>query len=290
MKIKLDTVITAVLVVCAVVTTALVVRRELVTPQAKIPAQADQKPILINNWQQVLTKGVRIGSAEAPVQILELADFECPACGSLHQTLKELRLRYPSQVALTFVHYPLKYHRFAQLAAQVAECAGNQGRFEAMHDILFEQQQQFGLKPWSEMAKEAGVTDAASFEICIHSKEPIPRISEGIQLGKALDVKGTPTLIVNGWKLGKPPSLEELDNMVKAILVGTNHVGEDQKRWTPNRVSGSNGWKVFTVTLATIGYEKWVPGSILTLTGQCVTSSLSSVVLPCFTSISLVEA
>jgi protein-disulfide isomerase len=45
------------------------------------------------------------------------------------------------------VHFPLPMHRFAEPAARVAECAGDQGRFEAMYDLLFEQQDKFGSKP-----------------------------------------------------------------------------------------------------------------------------------------------
>jgi protein-disulfide isomerase len=89
-----------------------------------------------------------------------------------------------------------------------------------MYDLLFEQQDKFGLKPWSEFATEAGVPDTAAFETCIKQAEPIPRVTEGKALGKQLDVQGTPTLVINGWKLGRPPSLEELDAMVERVLAG----------------------------------------------------------------------
>ena len=116
-------------------------------------------------------------------------------------------------------------HRFAEPAARVSECAGDQGRFEAMYDLLFEQQYRFGLKPWSEFASEAGVADSAAFEACIKRTEPIPLVTEGKALGSQLDVHGTPTVVINGWKLGRPPTLEELDHMVKAILAGKSPVG-----------------------------------------------------------------
>ena len=115
-------------------------------------------------------------------------------------------------------------HRFAEPAARVVECAGDQGRFEAMYDLLFEQQDKFGLKPWSEFAADAGVADSTTFEACIKRTEPIPRVTEGKALGGQLDIQGTPTVVINGWKLGRPPSLEELDRMVKAILVGKSPI------------------------------------------------------------------
>lgn len=224
MKLKLDAVVMVTLLLCALVTTGLVVRREFFAP-APPPAQAEQKPHFIKDWRTDLSRGVRMGSEQASVQLLEFADFECPFCASFHKDLKALVTRYPNKVALTFVHFPLPMHRFAEPAARVAECTGDQGRFEAMHDLLFEQQEKFGLKPWSEFATEAGVPDSAAFKGCIKRTEPVPRITEGKALGNQLDVQGTPTVVINGWKLGRPPTLDELDRMVKAILAGKSPVG-----------------------------------------------------------------
>jgi protein-disulfide isomerase len=224
MKVRFDIVVTATLLICALVTTGLVVRREFFAPAAT-PLQVERKPYFINDWRGALVKGIHMGPEQAPVHLLEFADFECPFCASFHKDVKALRVRYPTQVALTFVHFPLPMHRFAEPAARVAECAGDQGRFEAMYDLLFEQQEKFGLKPWSEFATEAGVTDNAAFEACIKRTDPILRITEGRALGNQLDVQGTPTVVINGWKLGRPPTPDELDHMVKAILAGKSPVG-----------------------------------------------------------------
>jgi protein-disulfide isomerase len=222
-----DAAVTATLVVCTLVTTGLVLRREFFAPAA-IPAQPEQKPLFIKDWRTDLGKGVRMGPLQAPVELLEFADFECPFCATFHKEVKILRVRYPTQMALTFVHYPLPMHRFAEPAARAAECADRQGRFEAMYDHLFELQDSFGLKPWSEFANEVGVADGATFEACVQSAVPIPRIAEGKQLGLKLDVRGTPTILINGWMLGRPPGVEELDAMVKAILAGKSPVPRDQ--------------------------------------------------------------
>jgi protein-disulfide isomerase len=122
------------------------------------------------------------------------------------------------------VHFPLPMHRFAEPAARVAECAGDQGRFETMHDLLFERQDKFGLEPWNEFATEAGVADGAAFDACIKRTDPIPRVADGKALGNQLDIQGTPTVVINGWKVGRPPTLDELDRMVKAILAGKSPV------------------------------------------------------------------
>lgn len=222
MKNILETAFTAVLVLCAVVVTGLLVRREFFPPPP--PAQPEAKPIFVTNWRDYLDSGERMGPDDAPVQFIEFADFECPFCGSFHKDMKALRERYFAQVALTYLHFPLPSHRFAEPAARAAECARAQARFEPMHDQLFEQQDEFGLKSWTEMAREAGVRDLAVFDACAESKDPIPRVVEGKQLGEKLDVKGTPTLIVNGWMLARTPTARELDDMVKGVLAGKSPV------------------------------------------------------------------
>src|SRR6266853_2151086 len=226
MKINLDAIITTTLMACALLTTGLVVRREFFAP-AVAPTQAEQKPLFIKDWRTHLVKGFRMGPAQAPVELLEFADFECPFCARFHKDLKALRTRYPRQVALTYVHFPLPMHRFAEPAARVSECAGDQGEFEAMCDLLFEQQDRFGLKPWSDFAAEARVADSDAFEACIKRTEPIPRVTEGKSLGKELDVRGTPSVMINGWVLGRPPTLDELDHMVKAVLAGKSPVSRN---------------------------------------------------------------
>lgn len=224
MRIGVDTVVTTTLVACALVIACLLLRRELFAPWPP-PKHASEKPLFIKGWRADLTEGARIGGADAPVQIIEFGDFECPYCGEFNKNLKIVQKRNPNEVALTFIHFPLLGHRFALPAARVVECAAGQGRFEAMHDQLFERQEDFGLKPWSDYARAAGVRDLAAFDACIKKTDPIPRVEEGKALGARLDVQGTPTIIINGWKLGHPPTEAELDQMVQGILAGKSPIG-----------------------------------------------------------------
>ena len=127
------------------------------------------------------------------------------------------------------MHFPLSGHRFALPAARVAECAGEQGRFEAMYDQLYDGQESFGLKPWAEYATAAGVPDLTAFDECIKRTGPVSRIEADKQLGAKLNIQATPTLIVNGWMLVHPPSAAELDAMVKEILAGKSPVAEGRK-------------------------------------------------------------
>lgn len=213
-------VVTLVLVLCAVATTSLVTYRYFFAAPRGAATPSVREPVFLDDWKEHLSKGVRLGLADAPVQLIEFADFECPFCASFHKTVQSVRDRYPAQVTLTFVHYPLPMHRFAELASRAAECAGQQGRFAEMQERLFEVQDQFGLRQWSDFASEAGVPDLMAFDSCVRSREPVLRIVEGKRLAEALNVPGTPTLVVNGWMLGRPPNAEELDRIVTTVISG----------------------------------------------------------------------
>lgn len=222
---KIDSVVTATLVLCAVLTTGVVIRREFF-PQTAAGMPVQQKPVLLPNWEDNLASGEQIGPPQAKVRLIEFADFECPFCANFHKTLNVIRDKYPNEVLLDYVHFPLSMHRFAIPAARVSECASDQGRFAAMYDQLFEGQDQFGLKPWADFATAAGVPDLAAFDACIRRTDPVRRVEQGKALGTKLDVQGTPTIIINGWKLGQPPNEQELDQMVQRILAGKSPIAQ----------------------------------------------------------------
>ena len=165
-----------------------------------------------------------LGPENAKITLIEFADFECPFCENFHKALRTVQKRYPNTVALTYIHLPIRGHRFAIPAARAAECAEEQGQFEPMYDQLYDGQESFGLKPWDDYALAAGVADLNGFDACVKRTDLIARVEEGKALAAKLDVQGTPTIIINGWKLGRPPSEEELDDMVKKVLAGKSPV------------------------------------------------------------------
>jgi protein-disulfide isomerase len=221
---KWDIVLTTILVGCALVTTGLVIRREFFAP-VSAPAPAAEKPRYIEDWRSHLSDGVTSGSPQAPVQIIEFADFECPFCADFHKKLKSAEEKYAGKLAVTFVHFPLPGHRFAEPAARAAECAADQGRFAAMQDQLFANQNSFGLKPWADFAKSAAVPDLQAFNVCVKQEAPVQRVETGKKAGEQLDVRSTPNIIINGWKLPQPPSASQLQTMIEAVLDGKQPVG-----------------------------------------------------------------
>jgi protein-disulfide isomerase len=217
---KWDGILTGVLVISAVVTTTLVVRRELFPQHV---ASSSQTPVFVPQWRTLISTGIRMGKPDAPVQVIEFADFECPFCASFHESYAALVKKYPGDLALTFIHLPIPGHRFALPAARASECASEQDRFQAMHDQLLARQNEFGLTPWSEYAVRAGLSDRAAFESCMNRQGEMPRVEAGRVLARRMSINATPTIIFNGWQMA-PPGVEKLEEMVREVRAGKKPV------------------------------------------------------------------
>lgn len=195
--------------VCAVIVTALVVRRELFTPSAAEGAITAESRT-ISDWHSY-TDGQRLGPVQAKVTIIEFSDFECPFCKAMSGRLAAIRRKHPSEVALVYRHFPVAYHKNAAAAARASICAGAQNRFEALHDQLFAHQDSLGLIPWSVLAARAGVPDGAAFGACMSNPTSPAEITRDMEAGTRLGVQGTPTFLVNERLLrgATPGALEE---------------------------------------------------------------------------------
>jgi protein-disulfide isomerase len=177
-------------------------------------------PTYVPAWRDLANHGIVIGSTAAPIEIVEFADFECPFCRRFSAAVSELERERPGEVAVVFIHYPIQKHRFARPAARAAECANAQGDFSAFQQLLFSKQDSFGLKPWTSFAREAGLSDTTRFRRCTEDTSVVPRVEDGLVLGRKLAVTGTPTVIINGWRFPAPPydSLPQIaDRLVRGL-------------------------------------------------------------------------
>ena len=218
--------LTATLVVAAVAVGAASVHREFLRPAPRNPAAAaDNRVTYDEGWYGYLRHGVVIGDSSAPIKVIEFLDFECPFCRQLHGRLSVLRTRFRDTVAVVLVHFPLRQHRFALPAAHAAECAAEQNRFAGFADVLFTKQDSLGLKSWGEYAVEARLPDVARFERCNRAPTSSPRIDSGLAAGSRAGVRGTPTVLVNGWRLPGTPDSATLNNAVVSVLAGRAPLG-----------------------------------------------------------------
>lgn len=212
----LDVITNMVLVIAIITSTAIIVRREIVGVKQ---APTSVMGTYVKDWRSYLISASLIGSPNAAFQIVEFADFECPACRNFHNLLSDARRRHGDSLALNFVHYPLPYHLQALKAATASECARLQGRFEEMHDALFSVQDSIARTPYVSLAVFAGIRDSTSFARCMSLPDTSARVLQGVTLGNAIEIAATPTILLNGWRLRAPPSTPAaFDSLLARVL------------------------------------------------------------------------
>jgi protein-disulfide isomerase len=139
-----------------------------------------------------------LGSASAPVTIVEFSDFQCPFCQRVSPTLKRVRETYGDKVRIVWKDFPLtQIHPEAFKAGEAAHCAGEQGKYWEYHDRLFANQQ--ALQP-GDLKKHAAdlELDTAKFDACVDTAKYGDRVREGVAQGSRLGVNSTPTVYING--------------------------------------------------------------------------------------------
>jgi protein-disulfide isomerase len=105
--------------------------------------------------------------------------------------------KYPDQVKLIFLSFPLRNHRFAKKAAIAAFAAKKQGKFWEYHDRLFENVDSLNDQKFLQIARELNL-DMERFEKDMNDLKIVARINQDIRLGGYLGVRATPTVLING--------------------------------------------------------------------------------------------
>jgi len=155
-----------------------------------------------------------IGPARASATVVEFSDFECPFCRKAQPLLKRILARWPAEVRLVFKHFPLERHPNALGSARAAVCAGQQNRFWAYHDRLFEANQDLSHTGLLAAAASLGL-NMKEFQQCLGSASTLAAIQKDIQLGRAAGVAGTPAFFLNGRLVR---SVSDLESAVEALL------------------------------------------------------------------------
>ena len=207
-----------IVVTCVVVSTGLVVKREISGSKPR-SALAARKWERIAGWDSIASRGTIMGESNAPITVTEFSDFQCPYCRRLAKDLTLLRAKYAPQVRVSYRHYPIESrHPHARVAAAAAECSRSEGMFESMHDLLFAIGDSIGLVPWGNLAERAGMKDSARFLACMRDPAIAARIDVDIADGKRLSMRGTPLVMLNEWRTDGAPPFAVLDSVVRLLL------------------------------------------------------------------------
>jgi protein-disulfide isomerase len=161
----------------------------------------------------------RRGPQNAPVLIVEFADYECPYCQQIHPELKKLEEEFAGKVALAYKDFPLPMHPRAEKAAEAARCAAEQGKFWEFHDALFDDHQ-LELAQLKEHARNLRL-DAASFERCVDGGEQAASVRKDFAEAQRLGLTGTPAFFVNGHFLSGAVSYSTLREVVEQQLAAS---------------------------------------------------------------------
>ena len=153
------------------------------------------------------------GPLAAPVTLVEYGDFECPYCGQAEPVVREL-LRDFGDVRYVWRHLPLSdVHPNAQLAAEAAEAAADQGAFWELHDLLFDHQDRLTPNDLIGYAEQLGL-DVERFTKQLQNQAGAPRIAEDVDSADLSGVSGTPTFFINGRR---HYGAYDIDTLTKAV-------------------------------------------------------------------------
>ena len=172
------------------------------TPASQSPANAQSRPAPIKGLPGAEPAHTQ-GPANAPVQLEEFGDFQCPPCGIFHPVLEQMHKEFGDKVHITFREFPLvPAHQHAVAAASSAEAAGLQGKFWEMHKLIYDHQGEWKDKPdvgliFEGYAKEIGL-DIERWKKDAGSEQVAQRIFLDGRRGHSMGVRGTPTLFMNG--------------------------------------------------------------------------------------------
>jgi len=151
--------------------------------------------------------GVALGPADAPVTIVEFADFLCPACRSFNSVVgKALRRDYAGPDGpVRWINYDFPLHQTSWAPALAAKCADQQGRYWQMHDLLYALTDDWNREAnpnrrFVEIAETAGV-ETGAFRACLEDRSGLQEIGAARRYGESLGVSSTPSLFINGRQI-----------------------------------------------------------------------------------------
>jgi protein-disulfide isomerase len=160
------------------------------------------------------------GNPDAKLVMVEFSDFQCPACQRhvlTTQPVLDKQFVETGEVRWVVKHFPLRSHPHAPVAAAAVECAGDQGKFWAMHHRLFERMEQWATSDDPEPAFRQLVADLdlerAQFSACLQSRKAMERVLHDLSDGQGVGVRNIPTFILYSGGTGR-------------ILVGARSAGQ----------------------------------------------------------------
>jgi len=156
------------------------------------------------------------GASNAPITLVEYADFECPFCQQIAPALDRLEVEYKGKLLFAYKDYPLVMHANAEKAAEASHCAEAQGKFWEYHDLLLAEKhpEATALKNYARELK----LDTAAFDKCLDTGAKADVVKTNLSDAQMLSLQGTPSFFVNGRYVSGSPSYERLRSVIEEEL------------------------------------------------------------------------
>jgi len=183
-----------------------------VTPDGKHALTGEIMPFGAKPYEsakEALLKGVNgptRGPEKAPVTIVEFSDLQCPHCKDAQPVIDKLLVAEPN-ARFVFQNYPLPMHNWAAKAAYYADCVGRSSNDAFWKFVQGTFDQQSNLTESNADEKLTAIADAAGVKgadiaTCAAKPDTKSRVDKSVALGQAVGVTGTPTVYVNGRRIG----------------------------------------------------------------------------------------
>ena len=192
-------------------------------PNVPSPTPTQQAPIPDAPVNIQVADAYFKGDKNAPVEIIEFSDFQCPFCKRFYdQTFDQIMKTYvdTGKAVFAYKHLPLGFHENAQKAGEAAECAGKIGgsdMFWGMHDKIFENQQAITPQDLKKYAGELGLNQK-NFDTCLDNDETAAKVQTHSAEASKLGVTGTPTFFINGKKIVGAQPYQAFEVAIEAEL------------------------------------------------------------------------
>ncbi len=191
---------------------------------------------MVESWQRQIENPMKVkfdttrpmrGKENAPITILEFSDFQCPHCARASHTIRQLLKKYPDQIKVYFLNFPLKSHKEARIAAQFFEAAGLQDHAKAwvLHDLLFDNQEAVkkGGEDWIKQQADKLGLDVERLVADAHGDLVNDRIENDLELTDIHELAGAPSFVINGVLIAGAAPPQEFEELIKMILENQNN-------------------------------------------------------------------
>jgi protein-disulfide isomerase len=149
-------------------------------------------------------------------KLVVFSDYQCPYCKLMDDFIGQFQAKFGDKLEVDMVNFPLSSHEHAFAAAEAAECAREQGKFEPYKKGLFAQQEQLSEYVYGQIASRNGL-DMKKFNQCTQLHAQRKTVRQDQYFGQYMGLNGTPTLVLNGQLLvGSSP--EEIQSKIQDAI------------------------------------------------------------------------